>query len=108
MPPSFPRGTFEEITAPRPLRMRRKKMLQDKVVVVAGTGPGLGRAIALRSAGQGADIVLAARTEQVLTDIAQEVTKLGRRALPVPTDVTDEASADALAKVALETFGHVD
>jgi NAD(P)-dependent dehydrogenase (short-subunit alcohol dehydrogenase family) len=84
-------------------------MLQDKVVVVAGVGPGLGREIALRSAASGADVVLAARTESTLTEVAAEVVaETGRRAVPVPTDITDDESAAALVKTALETFGHVD
>jgi NAD(P)-dependent dehydrogenase (short-subunit alcohol dehydrogenase family) len=83
-------------------------MLQDKTVVVAGVGPGLGREIALRSANAGADVVLAARTESVLSGIAKEIAEIGRRALPVPTDITDESSVRALAEAAVEAFGHVD
>jgi NAD(P)-dependent dehydrogenase (short-subunit alcohol dehydrogenase family) len=83
-------------------------LLQDKVVVVSGVGPGLGRAIALRSARAGADVVLAARTGSRLAEVAAEVEQTGRRALAVPTDITDDASAEALVKEALDTFGHVD
>lgn len=83
-------------------------MLTGKVVVVSGVGPGLGRAIALRCAGQGADVVLAARTAQRLQDVAGEVRETGRRALCVPTDITDAGSAAALRDAALSEFGHVD
>ncbi|HEY9474334.1 MAG TPA: SDR family oxidoreductase [Mycobacteriales bacterium] len=83
-------------------------MLQNKVVVVSGVGPGLGRAIALRSALSGADVVLAARTESRLAEVADEVARTGRRAVAVPTDITDESSAVALTKAALDAFGHVD
>lgn len=83
-------------------------MLQNKVVVVSGIGPGLGREIAVRSAQSGADVVLAARTESRLAEVAEEVEATGRRALVVPTDITDEESAQTLAKVAVETFGRVD
>ncbi|AYV33083.1 (S)-1-Phenylethanol dehydrogenase (plasmid) [Streptomyces sp. ADI95-16] len=83
-------------------------LLQNKVVVVSGVGPGLGRALALRAARNGADVVLAARTESVLAETAAEVEAAGRRALAVPTDITDEAAAQALVKTAVETFGRVD
>ncbi len=83
-------------------------MLRDKVVVVAGIGPGLGRSIALASAREGADVVLAARTSSRLDDVAKEVTALGRRAHAVPTDLTDAAAAQRLADGALDAFGRVD
>ncbi len=83
-------------------------MLEDKVVVVSGIGPGLGRSIALRSAMQGADVVLAARTESRLAEVAREVTALGRRALAVPTDVRDAGAAQRLADATLAEFGRAD
>ncbi|ALG12276.1 SDR family oxidoreductase [Kibdelosporangium phytohabitans] len=83
-------------------------LLQDKVVVVSGIGPGLGRSIALRCARQGADIVLAARTESRLAEVAKEVTGLGRRAVTVPADIASEQDAVRLAETAMESFGRVD
>src|SRR5690242_21346182 len=83
-------------------------MLQDKVVVVAGIGPGLGRSIALASAREGADVVLAARTASRLDDVAKEVTALGRRGLAVPTDLADAAAVERLAQAARDAFGQVD
>ena len=83
-------------------------MLQDKVVVVAGVGPGLGRSIALASAREGADVVLAARTAPRLDDVAKEITALGRRGLAVPTDVTDAGAAAHLAETARDAFGRID
>ncbi|MQA11187.1 MAG: SDR family oxidoreductase [Pseudonocardiaceae bacterium] len=83
-------------------------LLADKVVMVSGVGPGLGRALALRCAGQGADVVLAARTESRLVEVAGEVRAAGRRAMAVPTDITDDAAATRLADTALEEFGRLD
>ena len=83
-------------------------MLKDKVVVVAGVGSGLGRSVALASAREGADVVLAARTAARLDDVAKEVTGLGRRGLSVPTDLADAAAAEHLVAAAQDAFGRVD
>ncbi len=83
-------------------------LLAGKVVVVCGVGPGLGRSIALRSAGQGADVVLAARTGSRLDEVAKEVAALGGRALAVPTDIADAAAAEHLVARTLGEFGRAD
>jgi NAD(P)-dependent dehydrogenase (short-subunit alcohol dehydrogenase family) len=83
-------------------------LLPDKVVVVAGVGSGLGRSIALASAREGADVVLAARTAARLDDVAKEVAALGRRGLAVPTDLTDADAVERLAATAKDAFGRVD
>ncbi|MFC9897040.1 SDR family oxidoreductase [Nocardia sp. NPDC127579] len=83
-------------------------LLQDKVVVVSGIGPGLGRAIAVQCARAGADVVVASRTESRLLEVAEEIKGLGRRALPVPTDIDDEAAVANLVAAAQAEFGRVD
>lgn len=83
-------------------------LLQDKVVIVSGVGPGLGRSIALRSARAGADLVLVARTESTLDEVAKEVVGLGRRAVVVPADLTDHDSAQNVVDKACEAYGRID
>jgi NAD(P)-dependent dehydrogenase (short-subunit alcohol dehydrogenase family) len=88
--------------------MTTGSLLEQKVAVVSGLGPGLGRSIALGLAAQGADVVLAARRDKAMTKVATEVESMGRQALCVPTDITDAAACAALADAAAERFGRVD
>ncbi len=83
-------------------------LLQDKVVVLSGVGPGLGRSLGEEAARMGADLVLVSRTERRLEKMAEVVRSHGRRALVVPTDITDEDSRAALVERTLEEFGKVD
>ena len=83
-------------------------LLEDKVVVVSGVGPGLGRAIAEQCAKAGADLVLASRTESRLEEVAADVRALGRKALVVPTDINDDASAQQLVDATLGEYGRID
>ena len=83
-------------------------MLDGKVVVISGVGPALGTTLARRCAEAGADLVLAARTVERLDGVAKEVTDMGRRALAVGTDITDDAQVDNLVAEALAAYGKVD
>ncbi|NVN53468.1 SDR family oxidoreductase [Mycolicibacterium hippocampi] len=83
-------------------------LLEDKVVVISGVGPALGTTLARRCAEEGADLVLAARTVERLEEVAEQVTGLGRRALSVGTDITDEAQVDNLVDESLKAYGRVD
>lgn len=83
-------------------------LLQDKVIVLSGVGPGLGRSLGEEAARMGADLVLVSRTEKRLEKMADVVRSYGRRALVVPTDITDEDSRQALVGRAIEEFGKVD
>jgi len=90
--------------------------LEGKVAIVTGSSRGVGKNIALELARAGTDIVIAARTEQVrdpklpgtIFEAAEEIRALGRRALPVRTDVTDEESIEAMVRRTLEEFGRID
>ncbi|GAA1198723.1 SDR family oxidoreductase [Prauserella alba] len=83
-------------------------VLAGKVVVVSGAGPGLGRAIAVRSAHAGADVALVARDGQRLGKVAAEVRELGRRVLTVPADITDDDACARIVDSTLAEFGRVD
>ena len=83
--------------------------LTGKSAVVTGGSRGIGRAIALRLATQGADVAFSYRGNAAAAEeTATAVRALGRQALPVQGDVSDPAAADALIKAALEAFGKVD
>ena len=82
--------------------------LKGKVAVVTGASRGFGRAIALGLADAGADVVLAARTESSLKEVAAEIEANGRKALAVPADMGSKLSIANLAAKTLETFGKVD
>ena len=90
--------------------------LEGKVAIITGASRGVGKNIALEMAKEGADIVVAARTEEVrdpklpgtIFETAEELRALGRRALPLRTDVTDEESVQAMVRRALDEFGHID
>ncbi len=80
----------------------------DRVAVITGAGRGIGRGIAIALAEAGADVVLAARRENTLQEVAGIVEKAGRRALVVPTDALVPEQLDRLVERALEALGGVD
>ena len=77
-------------------------------MVISGVGPALGTTLARRCAEAGADLVLAARTVERLDDVAKQITDLGRRAVSVGTDITDDAQVDNLVAETLKAYGKVD
>jgi NAD(P)-dependent dehydrogenase (short-subunit alcohol dehydrogenase family) len=83
-------------------------MLQDKVAIVSGIGPGMGRDISLRLAGAGADLVLVARSPGKLEEVAAEVEQLGRRATRVQADIAQPDAARRIAEAALAAHGRID
>ena len=83
-------------------------LMEDRVVVVSGIGPGMGRDISLACARAGANIVLGARTEERLTEVAAEVEALGRKAVWSRCDITSAQECDRLAATAMEAFGRID
>lgn len=89
-------------------RVKGAQDLRGKVVVVTGSSSGLGRAAALEFARHGSKVVLAARREDDLEDVARLCREAGGDALVVPTDVTDEQAVRALAEHALSLTGRID
>ena len=82
--------------------------LDNKVAVITGAGKGIGAGIARAFAEAGADVVLAARTESDLHQVAKDIIALGRRALVVPTDVLDFAQLQQLVDASMAEFGRID
>jgi short-subunit dehydrogenase len=91
-----------------PEARRLMRDLKGTRVVITGASSGIGRATALALAREGASIVLAARREDVLRDVAAECETLGGRAIAVGTDVTDAEAVKHLAQQAEQTFGGID
>jgi NAD(P)-dependent dehydrogenase (short-subunit alcohol dehydrogenase family) len=83
-------------------------LLTDQVAVVTGGGGGIGRAIALAFASVGADVVIGDIVPERCEETAVRVRELGRKALPVPTDVMDTAQIQALIERAASEFGRID
>src|SRR5260370_27792558 len=82
--------------------------LQDKIAVSTGGGRGIGRAIALAYAREGANLVLASRSKEALEETRAMVEELGRKALVVPTDIRQEESVHNLAEQTLSHYGRID
>jgi gluconate 5-dehydrogenase len=82
--------------------------LTGRVAIVTGTSRGLGQYFARALARSGADLVITSRTAEALKPFADEITALGRRALPLALDVCDLKSIEQMAAAAEEAFGKID
>jgi 3-oxoacyl-[acyl-carrier protein] reductase len=83
--------------------------LLDRVAIVTGGARGIGGAIAVAFAGEGADVVIADRLgEDVAKPVLDAIARAGRRALFVGTDISDETSVSAMVDRAYEEFGEID
>lgn len=86
----------------------RMKQLENQIAVVTGAGRGIGRAIALKFAAEGADVVCVSRTAENSEKVAAEVRALGCKAWAHAVDVADAASVDTAAEKILAECGRVD
>ncbi len=83
-------------------------LLENKVALVTGIGPAMGRSIARQFAREGARLALAARREPRLEAVAEEIRAAGGEVLAVPTDITDRAACAHLVDMTIERFGQID
>jgi NADP-dependent 3-hydroxy acid dehydrogenase YdfG len=84
------------------------KPISEQVIVITGASSGIGLVTAKEAARRGAKVVMAARTQRDLEEHAEEIRREGGDAIVVPTDVTDDAQVEALARRAAESYGRID
>ncbi len=82
--------------------------LQDRVAIITGAGRGIGRAIALAYAGEGAKLTLAARSRSELEETERQAKELGADTIVISTDISDASQVEAMVKGTLERYGAVD
>jgi NAD(P)-dependent dehydrogenase (short-subunit alcohol dehydrogenase family) len=88
--------------------LEEKMKLQGKVSIITGAGRGIGKAIALRFAREGAVVVATGSTEETIDSTAGEIREQGGRAVSILTDVSDEASVRSMTEEAIREFGQID
>jgi NAD(P)-dependent dehydrogenase (short-subunit alcohol dehydrogenase family) len=82
--------------------------LKDKVAVITGASKGIGKGIAIRYAEEGAAVVLASRSEDVLASIARQIQDAGGRALALALDVRSVESVEDVVQKAVKEYGQLD
>ena len=88
--------------------MNRMQKLKDRIALVTGASRGIGRAIALGFAREGASIAATARTESELDSLVQEIGGLGQKAIAIPADLARPGTAAEIVRRVLEAFGTLD
>lgn len=84
------------------------KCFQNKRIFITGASSGIGAGLALEFAQQGADIILAARRESVLNEVAQKIRQVGRRAIIVVCDVTKPETLAKAVEIGVQELGGID
>ncbi len=88
--------------------MHSDQILKDKVALVTGASRGIGKAIAERFAEAGASVVICARNDELLKQVAAEITSKGQKCLALRADVTSENDVDGTVKKTLDSHGRLD
>jgi NAD(P)-dependent dehydrogenase (short-subunit alcohol dehydrogenase family) len=83
-------------------------ILDQKVVIVTGAGPGMGQAACRGAAREGAKVVVTARSASAIEEVAHDIVAAGGEAIAVPLDVTDSDQCAAAAAAALDKWGRID
>jgi NAD(P)-dependent dehydrogenase (short-subunit alcohol dehydrogenase family) len=83
-------------------------LLDGKVAIVTGIGPGMGKEIALLFARQGAAVAIGARRSETVEDVAEEIRSFGGRVSAHRVDLSDKESCQAIVDSAVASYGHVD
>src|ERR671917_1283280 len=83
-------------------------MLEDKVALVTGASQGLGRALALACAREGARVVINSRSEESIRPVAEEIESTGAEVLALVADVSESADVEKMVDRAVERFGKID
>ena len=87
---------------------RTENYIKDKVIVITGASSGFGKETAKKAAELGGKVVLAARREELLREITQEIRESGGEASYIKTDVRVKDQVNAMAKFAVDTYGRID
>lgn len=88
--------------------MTNPQRFSEKTVLITGAGGGIGRAVALRFASEGARVAVNDIKPEMVQAVVDEITSAGGAALAVPADVSDAAAVDAMFSRVEAKFGHVD
>ena len=83
-------------------------MLEDKVTLITGASQGLGRALALAFANEGAQVVVNARSEETIRPVAEGFENTGAEVLAVAADVSKSADVERMVNETVERFGRID